>query len=232
MNKIDNMYLRRQILDWRDKHTKEVQHHLNREIILLFNTLEQEIEKMGWSDVFIKGESFNKKHLQPIYFQWLNQEVKLLLDTAQSDLNIIYHHIIEYQESAAELQNQNDHEYLIDAAKAVTATGGAIAAIPTFLTFSTATLSAGGIAGFLGATTTTIIWPIALASAAVFTSLLAFGGTKAASMKSKTMKRYKEKLQKFIRHQVLDNKNRDSICQKIQIEIEKTATTIIKECNL
>jgi hypothetical protein len=41
MIKEDNILLRRKILDWRDKHIEDIDHHLNREILFLFNELEQ-----------------------------------------------------------------------------------------------------------------------------------------------------------------------------------------------
>ena len=65
MTNEDKILLRRQILDWRDKHIENIDHHLNREIIFLFNELEQKIQKMSIKDIF-KSDAYTKR-LQPIY---------------------------------------------------------------------------------------------------------------------------------------------------------------------
>jgi len=46
MNKEGRIFTRRQLLDWRDKHIENIHHHLSREISLLFNELDYEIDKM------------------------------------------------------------------------------------------------------------------------------------------------------------------------------------------
>jgi hypothetical protein len=88
INKINNIHLRRQLLDWRDKHLEEVDHHLNREIVLLFNELDQKIKKMTIADI-LKRDVYTKKHIQPICTQWIESEMSLLNDAAQTDLNDI-----------------------------------------------------------------------------------------------------------------------------------------------
>ena len=37
MTSADNIFLRRQILDWRDKHTEKIDRHLKKEVIFLYN---------------------------------------------------------------------------------------------------------------------------------------------------------------------------------------------------
>ena len=54
MNKEGRIFTRRQLLDWRDKHIENIHHHLSREISLLFNELDYEIDKMTLR-IFIKA---------------------------------------------------------------------------------------------------------------------------------------------------------------------------------
>ena len=85
MTNEDKILLRRQILDWRDKHIENIDHHLNHEILFLFNELEQKIQKMSIKDIF-KSDAYTKR-LQPIYTRWLENELPILINAAQFDLN-------------------------------------------------------------------------------------------------------------------------------------------------
>ncbi len=228
MNKADNIHLRRQLLDWRDKHVENVYHHLNREIGLLLNELDQKIEKMTLADIF-KSDLYTKKHLQPIYTQWIENEVFLLNDVAQDDLNQIYQHTLKYQESENNLKHQKDTGSVKEAGVAAFSAGAAIIAIPTIVSLSTATVSAGGFLGLVGVTTTVISWPIALAGITVVGGLFAFGGNKAANLKSNAIKQYKKKVRASIQERIIYNKNKDSVCQRVQAKIEEVTNTLLSE---
>lgn len=230
MNKVDNIHLRRQLLDWRDKHVENVHHHLNIKINLLFNELDQKIKKMTMADV-LKSDVYTKKHIQPIYTQWIENEVLLLNDTAQTDLNEIYQHILEYQKSENNLKHQNNKDSFVEATAAAFSAGTAIAAIPTLVSLSTTTVSAGGFLGLLGATTTVISWPVALVGITIVGGLFAFGGSKAANLKSNAIKRYKMKVIVSIQERVIYNKTKDSVSQCLQAKIEEVANTLLAELN-
>jgi len=187
MNKVDNIYLRRQLLDWRDRHVENVYHHLNREIGLLFNELDKKINKMTLTDVF-ESDVYTKKHLQPICNRWIENEVYLLINTAQTDLNQIYQHTLKYQKSENNIKYQNDSDSAMEVGTAAFSAGAAIIAVPAIVSLSTSTVSVGGLLGLVGVTTTAISLPVALTGLAIVSGLFAISGQKAINLKSNAIK--------------------------------------------
>lgn len=230
MTNEDKILLRRQILDWRDKHIENIDHHLNREIIFLFNELEQKIQKMSIKDIF-KSDAYTKR-LQPIYTRWLENELQVLINAAQVDLNQTCEHTFEYINTSNNLDYKNDNGTLVDATKVVLSTGAAITAVPSFLSLLTTTVAAEGVLGILGATTTIINWPIALAGITVIGGLAALGGNKATKLKVDAINRYKKTIRKNLYDRVIYNKTNDSVCQSLQIKIEEISSTLLRELSI
>lgn len=227
MNKEDRIFTRRQLLDWRDKHIENIHHHLSREINLLFNELDYEIDKMTLKDIY-NSESYTKKHLEPIYLRWIKNEVSILVNAAQLELNPISQHALEYQKYDNNLKHKDGINSIQDTATALISTGAGIAVIPTVV--STATVSAGGLMGLLGVTV--ISFPVALAGVAVVGGLLAFGGNKAANIKSNAIRQHKKKIRKSIQESVIYNKAKNCICQRLQVQIGEVTRTLLNELNI
>ena len=230
MTNEDKILLRRQILDWRDKHIENIDHHLNREIIFLFNELEQKIQKMSIKDIF-KSDAYTKR-LQPIYTRWLENELQVLINAAQVDLNQTCEHTFEYINTSNNLDYKNDNGTLVDATKVVLSTGAAISAVPSFLSLLTTTVAAEGVLGILGATTTIINWPIVLAGITVIGGLAALGGNKATKLKVDAINRYKKTIRKNLYDRVIYNKTNDSVCQSLQIKIEEISSALLRELSI
>jgi hypothetical protein len=217
------LQLRRQILDWRDKHYINIYRYLSAELAFLFESIDEVLDEFTISDTF-KSEAFFKTRIEPIYDQWVQQESDKLLNDAEQELNQIIQHVIERDNDPRILQYQND-----------TATaGGALTAglstfaglIATAFTASSATVSAGGLLGLLGATA--ISWPVVLAggTAALGLSYLGIG-------KSINIMDGKNQLRKWtqetIRKRVIYNKEKDAACQLLQDRIFEVSNTLIKE---
>jgi hypothetical protein len=182
---------------------------------------------MTIADTF-KSNIYTKKHIQPIYTRWIKNEVSLLNDAAQIDLNKIYQHLLDYQQSEKNLKHNNDRGSIVDAKVAALSTGAAIAVIPTLVSLST--VSAGGFLGVLGVTA--ISWPVALVGVTVVGGLFAFGGNKAAKLKSNAINRYKKQVRTSIKERVIYNKSKDSVCQQLQAKIEQVANSLINKLNI
>ena len=227
MTKEDNILLRRQILDWRDKHIENIDHHLNREIIFLFNELEQKIQQMSLKDIF-KSDAYTKK-LKPIYTRWIENEVSMLINDAQVDLNKLRRYTVEYFNEANHIDSKNDNENIIDATAAVLSTGAAIYAIPSVLSFLTTRVAAQGVLGILGATTTVVSWPIAMTGITIVAGMLAFGGNKATNLKSNHINRYKKAIRTSLYNRIIYNKANDSVSQSLQMKIEEISNTLLRE---
>lgn len=220
-----NLNLRRTVLDWRDQHIEAVETHLSRELYSLYSLLDQQFEKMAIKDLF-KQKTFGERYIEPIYKEWIAQETALLVQSAQKDLAGIFAHALEYSESQSEWAQAAEGSAVKDAVLTAALTGAGIAAIPSFAMMSV--VSAGGIMGFLGATTVAL--PVVAVGVAITGSLLAFGGYKAASLRSRGVNRYREAVKQSIQQQVLgDDTNRESICHRLQRYIQDTSDTIIRE---
>ena len=227
MTKEDNILLRRQILEWRDKHIEDIDHHLNREIIFLFNELEQKIQQMSLKDIF-KSDAYTKK-LKPIYTRWIENEVSMLINDAQVDLNKLRRYTVEYFNEANHIDSKNDNENIIDATAAVLSTGAAIYAIPSVLSFLTTRVAAQGVLGILGSTTTVVSWPIAMTGITIVAGMLAFGGNKATNLKSNHINRYKKAIRTSLYNRIIYNKANDSVSQSLQMKIEEISNTLLRE---
>lgn len=224
----DNIHLRRQLLDWRDKHIENTYHHLNHELNMLFREIDIKLEEIPFLEIF-SSKSYFKKHLEPIYLQWLENETTTLINSAQNELNQIYRHEIEHKNSHGELKYRDGNDSVVDAATASLSTGIAIAAILAVLSLSTTTVSAGGLLGILGLSTATAIsWPIALVGGTTLLVLSGFGISKAGNLKSDAIRRLRKKLHESIRDRVIYSKANDSVCQLLQIKIADVTKNLLR----
>jgi hypothetical protein len=225
LSRYSDLELRRAILDWRDRHIEAIESHFEREIPALFGVLDQQLDKMSFTELF-KQRKFAKEKIEPIYGDWINREVTSVGQAARKDLAQIVSHAVEMGQFGHKLEDVASKSPVADAAIIAAATGIGLAAIPAFATMSI--VSAGGILGFLGVTT--VAWPIAAIGIAVVGGLMALGGYKAARLKSRAIERYRKGMHEAIRSRVLGSSdNEESICRLLQSKIDTRADTILKE---
>lgn len=223
--KYANLDLRRAVLDWRDDHIENVENHLSSRLDDLYRSLDQQLDAMSVQDLLKQG-AFGKRNIEPVYKQWLTQEVTQLSKAAQDDLAKIFVHAWEFSEHVGALNQPADNRHYTDAAVAAAATGAGIAAIPAFAAMSAA--SAGGVMGLLGVST--LAWPIVAVGVASVSALLALGGYKAKSLKSNAVARYRKGVIKSIEQQIFGQKDdEESVCQRMQLYIQRTAEEIVME---
>ena len=229
MTSADNIFLRRQILDWRDKLTEKIDRHLKKEVIFLYNKIDLIINKMSLKDI-IKNEALTKK-VQGIFNQWLEDELHLLFIEAKTDLNNIYQHQFENIDTRNDKLNYSDNNEIIrDIATATFSSGAAIFVIPRIATLFTSTVAAPGILGTLGLATTTVInWPLILAGLTVFSAVSVLKKNDSTNFKTKAINRYKTAIRKMIYEKAIHNKNNNSVSQSLQIKIEDTANLLLRE---
>ena len=77
-----------------------------------------EIDKMTLRQTF-QNSAYVKKHLEPIYSRWLENEATFLIESAQYELNVIYEHRLEYERPDNELNHRNDKKSVLDTTTAV-----------------------------------------------------------------------------------------------------------------
>ena len=223
---IENIQFHREILDWRDKHYELAREQLSRKLPVLFSALDAEIDKMEFKDFTISGGDFTRNHLQPHYKEWVAREVKQAIENAEVDLRATYGLLAaQFQASNSELVYSDGSSCTKEITAIALAGCGALVAIPAFASWSV--VSAGGLAGFFGATV--ISWPVVIAGVAVGGGILALGGSKAANFKSTVANSVKKNLRKTIRAQVLGNEEKTSVCQRLHMHYDKVAEAILKE---
>ncbi len=220
-----NLDLRRAVLEWRDRHIEAVERHLDRELISLNQELDQQLRKMSWADL-LNQKRFANNNLQPIYDQWCEREVALLIDQAQGELSSIFAHSLEYAEVSRSIDQELNAQSSKDAVMAVAATGAGVGSIPAFVSMST--VSAGGILGFFGVTT--VAWPVVAVAVVTAAGLLTLGGYKATTMRNSAISRLHTSTTKKIAEEVLSyHSGESSLRTRLQAYISDTAAQIILE---
>ena len=221
-----SMDLRRAVLDWRDKHGKNAELHLAREITSLHNALDEQISKMGYKDFFFTSGKFGRECLEPIYRDWVSREVTYVMNAAQKDLYAVVDRALEYSEHSTAMENSGHQGHYADIAIAASATAAGLAAIPAVATFSMT--SAGGVLGLLGVTVAS--FPVILFGTAMVGLLLALGGYKALGVRPRALSRYQKIVREKINKQVLGyDGSDDSVRHRLQSHITNTAENIIME---
>ena len=222
---IEGIQFHREILDWRDKHHALARDHLSKELAVLFAALDAEVEKMELKDFVISGAAYTRDHLQPHYKDWVAREVKVIIENSESDLRSTYRQLAEqFRQEEKSLDNSGDSTCTKEIATIALAGCGAVVAIPTFASWSV--VSAGGLAGFLGATV--ISWPIVMAGVAVGGGMLALGGSKAANLRNTVVGSVKKNLRKNICRQVMGNEEGNSVCQRLYDHFDRVSDAILK----
>jgi hypothetical protein len=217
------LQLRRQILDWRDKHYLSIYRYLSAELAFLFESIDEVLNEFTISDTF-KSEAFFKTRIEPIFDQWVQQESEKLLNDAEQELNQIIQHVIERDNDPTVLQYQNNTATLGDALSAGLKTVAGL--IATAFTATSATVSAGGVAGLLGATV--ISWPVVLVGGSLAFGLSYLGIGKSMNIMD-AKNQLRQSTQDTITKRVIYNKDKNAVCQLLQNRIFEVSNTLIKE---
>jgi len=229
---LDDLQLRRGILDWQDKHMLLIMHHFSEELPNLFRNINNRIDRLSniRSNSLKEFKGQVESVSESIYKRWFENQTKLLFNNAQMDLESRIDHVLSHQTTGKNLNSQMDYGGGGDKAIAATSFIAGSVAIPATVTLSTITASVGGFWGLLGVTTTVISWPIAVTGGAVALGLFGFGRNKLVKQKNKAAEYYKNELKKNIRKQVLGDQNfSNSICHRMQDDIKNTALKALKD---
>ena len=108
---LDNLQLRRGILDWQDKHMLLILHHFSEELPNLFRKIDNQIDRL--SDIRSNSLKDFKRQVVPstesIYKRWVEDQTKLLLDNAKVDLESRIDHVLLHQTTRTNLNSQMDY---------------------------------------------------------------------------------------------------------------------------
>jgi len=226
-NNLNSLTLRRNVLDWKDKHITNIELHLRREITSLMQAVDYELDKLSVIDSTFKIRKIHANIIQPLTDEWTQRESSYLLDEAQKELLSIHGLVLDKIDHNLEIGEHNSNTHFTDAATAASLGITGIAAIPAFA--SASAVSTSGLIGLFGVTTLSL--PIAATGILIIGTLFAFSGFKMSSIKEKAIKRYREQLHLSITKSVLgdvDNTS-PSLSEQLQIRILTASNYIINE---
>lgn len=220
-----NLDKRREVLEWRDRHMAEMKASLEREISSLTDSVRRACSQMSKSDVSQIGEHYQKT-IQPMCDLWIANTGKNLIEAAIRDFPLTTATSENYHGAESVFRNSENISVNKDGRTAKAAIAAGITAVP--ITASMATMSAGGIAGLLGATV--IAWPVVAAGALIGGGLLLFGGKSLAYKWEREKSEYETKLLGLVQEGVLGRTNdRKSLLQMLEQSIDDIASKALKE---
>jgi len=232
LNEIDALQIRRKIIDWRDEQVAHIEHHIGREIQLLFKDIDTKVDKMSAQEL-IKSQDFANKNLNPIYEQWLENETRLLAKNANQSLQAIYQTSLAWQQADIKLKMDNPQLVGITDAASIMAAGASLVAIPSLIGLSITTVPATGILGWLGVGAVSMVsWPVLLTGSVVIGGLVLFCGNRLINLTKSAANHYKSIVHKALNEKVIANANGLALIQRLQFEIRQTADNLIKSLEI
>lgn len=220
-----NLDKRRKVLEWRDRHMAEMKNSLEREVSSLTDSVRKACSQMSKSDLSQNGEHYQKT-IQPMCDLWISTTGKSLIEVAIRDFPISTATSENYHGADSVFRKSENISISTDNRTGKAAIAMGITAVP--ITASMATVSAGGIAGLLGATV--IAWPVVAAGALIGGGLLLFGSKSLASKWEREKSEYETKLLGLVQEGVLGrSEDRKSLLQILEQSIDDIASKALKE---
>lgn len=216
---------RRKLLEWRDRHMAEMENSIKMEVSSLEDSVRKACSQMNKNDVGQIEEHY-KNTIQPMFDIWITNTGKSLIESAIQDLPLAAVTSGSHHTAKSVVQNSENTPIKIDnyAGKAATALG--VVSVP--ITASLATVSAGGIAGLLGATV--IAWPVVAAGALIGGGLLLFN--KWERKRSEYEKKLLDRIQAIAfkgLEGVEGSEGKKSLLQTLEQSIDDIASKLLKE---
>jgi len=228
MIKIDDLQIRRKILDWRDEQVVHIEHHIGREIDLLLREIDKSIDNISAKEL-LYSQDFSDNIIKPIYEQWLENETNILLKDANQSLQIIHRTFLSWQKTETKFKPDNPQLWSTTDVVSIMAAGGSVAAGIYLRGLAITTVSGTGILGWLGLGATTMVsWPIIAVGAITIAGSILLGGNQLINLRTSVAERYKEMVHKAIREELILNANKPSLIQILQSDIRKTSDKIIQ----
>ncbi|WOX05958.1 hypothetical protein [Microbulbifer pacificus] len=208
--------VRRAILDWRDQFTEDAELQFRSEFSQLLNTFDTVMNEASIRELLNK--KFAKAHLEPLYLEWQEREVKRFLLRAEKGQKSTL--VTQLRFSSQEVAAFDDSSSgILNLLLPTAATGIGVAAVPSVGAASV--VSAGGLLGVFGVTT--ISWPILLSGLAISTVLVSTGVIKGAKLKDKLREKIRNRVGQQLTLQFLGDGAGSSLVENLQKYIHDVA---------
>lgn len=228
MNALEILEMRKAIKKWRDHWTGHISKDLDASTAGLKALLFSEVDKVKFVDA-IRIKRYIARKLQPLLLEWCRQKEEDLLRAAEDDLRDRLKRAADFSDKKGEMEIRLNRGMLLDLAGTTLAGSASVATIPAIISFSTATVSAGGIAGFFGATTTVPI----IANLAIGLIVLALMSLITFWRSSKVMAnlhaRLRTQIERQINERVVYSKEQPSLAMQLIAKIEDTSKNLLGE---
>lgn len=228
MDRLEKIEARRLILSWKDRWTQTTQQRLEVESRQLQGELHAKIDQISFWDALFSGR-YLRNTIQPLFTEWCQTKAKELRAAAEQDLQSVVARAIPEEDFTPSLDGHSSKGTLLDVATAAISTGVAAATIPAVVAFSTASVSVGGLLGFLGVTTTVFVTRNLLAGLVVLGILFLVALLRFKSIKRNASRRLKAKVDKQIIKKIHFSKKEQSLAMGMTKMLESTADSLIRE---
>lgn len=228
MNKLEAMTLRKQILSWRERWTKQIGEQLQADSMNLQSALEVEINAMSWRNV-IFPKRFTRNRLEPIFTRWSEDKASELINDAEADLLKICEQSVPRHSASETLEDRDTLSSLKDMAGAALSGAAVIGAIPALVSFSFASVSVGGFLGLLGVTATVVVFRNVVIAVIGLGILALIAAIRIRKIKTNRQARLKQTMQTQIKEKILYSKKKKSLHLTLNQLIEDTANKLIGE---
>lgn len=228
MDRLEKIEARRLILSWKDRWTHTTQQQLEVESRQLQSELHAKIDQISFWDGLFSGR-YLRNTIQPLFTAWCQAKATELRVAAEQDLQSVVARAIPEEDLAPSLEAHSSKGTLLDIATAAISTGAAAATIPAVVAFSTASVSVGGLLGFLGVTTTALVTRNLLAGLVVLVFLFLIALLRFKIIKRNARNRLKATVDKQIIKKIHFSKKEQSLVMGMTKMLESTADSLIRE---
>ncbi len=228
MNTLEILAMRRAIKTWRDRWTEHIAKDLDASIPGLRAQLFAEVDKIQFGDT-IRLQRYVADKLQPLFVAWSKKKEEEILSAAENDLRNQFKRTVAYRSANSEMEINVSKESLLDLAGVALSGTAALAIIPAIVGLSTATVSVGGILGFLGVKTAVVVTKNIFIGLAVLAIVLLITFNLFSKVRSNAKNRLRAQIEQQIREKVLYSKKQPFLVMLLIDRIDETAKQLLGE---
>lgn len=228
MNTLEILATRKAIKAWREKWTERIAKDLEASIPELRSLLTAEVDKLKTLDA-LRTKRFAAEKLQPLFTDWCEKKEKALFTAAEKDLQNQFKRTVAYRSTKGEIDVDVSKDSLLNLAGAALSGAATVATIPAIVLLSSATVSAGGLLGLLGFTTTVVVTKNIVIGLIVLIALLVLTQKRFNKGISNTKARLREQIEQQIQERIVYSKKQPSLTMLLTERIEDTAKQLLGE---
>lgn len=228
MNTLEILTMRKEVKAWRDGWLARIDEDLTDGVQHLKRKLHAEVDTLSVFQA-IRPKRYVADTLQPIFVEWCKKKEAILVSAAEQDLRLRFDRVIPRSNARTEMDIDVTKESLLDLAGTAMSGVAAAAVVPSLLTFSTATVSAGGILGLLGVTTTVVVTRNIVIGLVVLAIMVLIAFMRFSKFVGNARARLRKQIDKQIDEKIRYSRERRSLAMTLSERIELTAKQLLEE---